>query len=165
MTHDELYQSLEDKNKSTELGGGTQRIHKQHEAGKLTARERIEVLLDKGSFVELDKFMTHRCTNFGMDKSHIAGDGVVSGYGCIDGRQVFVYAYDFTVYGGTLGPVNAKKIVKVQQLALKNGAPIIALNDSGAHVFKKGWRVCLDIHLFLHKIRSLRGLSLSCRPF
>lgn len=138
MTHDELYQSLEDKNKSTELGGGTQRIHKQHEAGKLTARERIEVLLDKGSFVELDKFMTHRCTNFGMDKSHIAGDGVVSGYGCIDGRQVFVYAYDFTVYGGTLGPVNAKKIVKVQQLALKNGAPIIALNDSGGARIQEG---------------------------
>ena len=92
----------------------------------MTARERIEMLLDKGTFVELDKLMVHRCTNYGMDKNKIPGDGIVSGYGKVDGRQVFVYAYDFTVYGGSLSASNAKKIVKVQQLALKNGAPIIA---------------------------------------
>ena len=138
MTHKKLYQLFEDRNKNAEIGGGTERIQKQHEAGKMTARERIEDLLDKGSFVELDKFMVHRCTNFGMDKSHIQGDGVVSGHGRIDGRQVFVYAYDFTVYGGSLGSVNAQKIVKVQQLALKNGAPIIALNDSGGARIQEG---------------------------
>ncbi len=115
-----------------------ERIEKQHQSGKMTARERIETLLDKGTFVELDKFMAHRCSNFGMDKSHIAGDGVVSGYGRVDGRQVFVYAYDFTVYGGTLGSVNARKIVKVQELALKNGAPVIALNDSGGARIQEG---------------------------
>lgn len=107
------------------------KIDIQHESGKMTARERIDMLLDKGTFVELDKLMVHRCTNYGMDRNKIPGDGVVSGYGKIDGRQVFVYAYDFTVYGGSLSASNAKKIVKVQQLALKNGAPIIALNDSG----------------------------------
>ena len=138
MTHEQLYHSFEDKNRSAELGGGAERVQKQHEAGKMTARERIETLLDKGSFVELDKFAVHRCSNFGMEKNHIQGDGVVSGYGRIDGRQVFVYAYDFTVYGGTLGAVNAKKIVKVQQLALKNGAPIIALNDSGGARIQEG---------------------------
>jgi propionyl-CoA carboxylase beta chain len=138
MTYEELYQSFEDKNKAAETGGGAERIQKQHEAGRMTARERIETLLDKGSFVELDKFMVHHCSNFGMDKSHIQGDGVVSGHGRIDGRQVFVYAYDFTVYGGTLGAVNARKIVKVQQLALKNGAPIIALNDSGGARIQEG---------------------------
>ena len=97
----------------------------------MTARERIEVLLDKGTFVEFDKFVVHRCTNFGMDKTKIPGDGIVSGYGKIDGRLVYVYAYDFTVYGGSLSSTNAQKIVKVQSLALQNGAPIIALNDSG----------------------------------
>lgn len=113
-------------------------MQKQHESGKMTARERIEMLLDKGTFVELDKFVIHRSSNFGMDKTHIPGDGVVTGHGLIDGRQVFVYAYDFTVYGGTLGAANAKKIVKVQQLALTNGAPIIALNDSGGARIQEG---------------------------
>ncbi|MDR1602517.1 MAG: methylmalonyl-CoA carboxyltransferase [Tannerella sp.] len=138
MTREELYQSFEERNKAAEAGGGAERVQKQHEAGKMTARERIETLLDKGTFVELDKFTVHHCTNFGMDKSHIKGDGVVSGYGRIDGRQVFIYAYDFTVYGGTLGAVNARKIVKIQQLALKNGAPIIALNDSGGARIQEG---------------------------
>ena len=138
MEREKIYQAFEEKNKSAEAGGGAGRVQKQHEAGKMTARERIEMLLDKGSFIELDKFMVHRCTNFGMEKSHIPGDGIVSGHGLIDGRQVFVYAYDFTVYGGTLGAVNARKIVKVQQLALKNGAPIIALNDSGGARIQEG---------------------------
>ncbi len=138
MTNKELYQAFEEKSKAAEIGGGEQRIARQHEQGKMTARERINMFLDKGTFVELDKFTTHRCTNFGFDKSHIAGDGVVTGHGLVDGRQVFVYAYDFTVYGGTLGAATARKIVKVQKLALKNGAPIVAMNDSGGARIQEG---------------------------
>ena len=115
-----------------------ERIERQHAQGKMTANERIETLLDKDTFVELDKHVVHNCTNFGMEKTHVEGDGVVSGYGKIGGRRVFVYAYDFTVYGGTLSASNAKKIVKVQELALKNGAPIIALNDSGGARIQEG---------------------------
>ena len=132
------YATFEERDRIASLGGGVEKIEKQHESGKMTARERIEMLLDKGTFVELDKLMVHRCTNYGMDKNKIPGDGIVSGYGKIDGRQVFVYAYDFTVYGGSLSASNAKKIVKVQQLALKNGAPIIALNDSGGARIQEG---------------------------
>ncbi len=138
METQDQYREFEQRNRNAELGGGIDRIEKQHSGGKFTARERIEKLLDKGSFVELDKFVQHRCTNFGMEKSHIPGDGVVSGYGKIDGRQVFVYAYDFTVYGGTLSAANSQKIVKVQALALKNGAPVIALNDSGGARIQEG---------------------------
>ena len=96
------------------------------------------MLLDKGTFNELDKFVIHHCSDFGMDKKHIPGDGIVCGYGKIDGRLVYVYAYDFTVYGGTLSATGAQKIVKVQQLALKNGAPVIALNDSGGARIQEG---------------------------
>ena len=132
------YATFRERDRIASLGGGVEKIEKQHESGKMTARERIEMLLDKGTFVELDKLMVHRCTNDGMDKNKIPGDGIVSGYGKIDGRQVFVYAYDFTVCGGSLSASNAKKIVKVQQLALKNGAPIIALNDSGGARIQEG---------------------------
>ena len=132
------YATFEERDRMASLGGGIDKIEKQHESGKMTARERIDMLLDKGTFVELDKLTVHRCTNYGMDKNKIPGDGVVSGYGKIDGRQVFVYAYDFTVYGGSLSASNARKIVKVQQLALKNGAPIIALNDSGGARIQEG---------------------------
>ena len=132
------YAAFKERDRIASLGGGVDKIEKQHESGKMTARERIDMLLDKGTFVELDKLMVHRCTNYGMDKNKIPGDGIVSGYGKIDGRQVFVYAYDFTVYGGSLSASNAKKIVKVQQLALKNGAPIIALNDSGGARIQEG---------------------------
>ena len=132
------YATFRERDRIASLGGGVEKIEKQHESGKMTARERIEMLLDKGTFVELDKLMVHRCTNYGMDKNKIPGDGIVSGYGKIDGRQVFVYAYDFTVCGGSLSASNAKKIVKVQQLALKNGAPIIALNDSGGARIQEG---------------------------
>ena len=107
------YATFQERDRIASLGGGVEKIEKQHESGKMTARERIEMLLDKGTFVELDKLMVHRCTNYGMDKNKIPGDGIVSGYGKIDGRQVFVYAYDFTVYGGSLSASNAKKIVKV----------------------------------------------------
>lgn len=106
------YATFEERDRIASLGGGTAKIEKQHESGKMTARERIDMLLDKGTFVELDKLMVHRCTNYGMDKNKIPGDGIVSGYGKIDGRQVFVYAYDFTVYGGSLSASNAKKNCK-----------------------------------------------------
>ena len=132
------YNTFDEKCRVASLGGGIEKIEKQHANGKMTARERIEMLLDKDTFVELDKFVMQRCTSYGMDKVQIPGDGVVSGYGKIDGKQVFVYAYDFTVCGGTLSASNAKKIVKVQQLALKNGAPIIALNDSGGARIQEG---------------------------
>ncbi|WP_235814699.1 acyl-CoA carboxylase subunit beta [Propionispora sp. 2/2-37] len=112
-------------------GGGEKYIKKQHAAGKLTARERLDRLLDSGTFVELDQFVAHRCTEFGMDQKDIPGEGVVTGYGLIDGRLVYVFAQDFTVIGGSLGEMHARKIVKVQDLALKMGAPLIGLNDSG----------------------------------
>ena len=138
MDNEKKYEAFIEKDKMAELGGGLDKLQKQRESGKMTARERIEVLLDKGTFVEFDKFVVHRCTNFGMDKTKIPGDGIVSGYGKIDGRLVYVYAYDFTVYGGSLSSTNAQKIVKVQSLALQNGAPIIALNDSGGARIQEG---------------------------
>ena len=138
MENEKLYKEFIELDKAASLGGGLSKIDKQHEAGKLTARERIDLLLDKGSFVEMDKFVVHRCTDFNMEKSKIAGDGVVSGHGKIDGRLVFVYAYDFTVLGGSLSASNANKILKVQSLALKNGAPVIALNDSGGARIQEG---------------------------
>ncbi len=119
-------------------GGGSERIERQHQEGKLTARERIELLLDPGSFVELDALVTHRCRDFGMDQQRIPGDGVVSGYGTIDGRLVYLFAQDFTVFGGSLSESNAKKICKVMDLALENGAPIIGLNDSGGARIQEG---------------------------
>ena len=138
MDNEKKYEAFIERDKMAELGGGLDKLQKQRESGKMTARERIEVLLDKGTFVEFDKFVVHRCTNFGMDKTKIPGDGIVSGYGKIDGRLVYVYAYDFTVYGGSLSSTNAQKIVKVQSLALQNGAPIIALNDSGGARIQEG---------------------------
>ena len=123
---------------AAELGGGRDRIEKQHAAGKLTARERIELLLDAGSFVEIDALVTHRCRDFGMDKVSIPGDGVVCGYGTVDGRLVYVFAQDFTVFGGSLSETNAAKICKVMDLAVENGAPIIGLNDSGGARIQEG---------------------------
>jgi Acetyl-CoA carboxylase, carboxyltransferase component (subunits alpha and beta) len=134
----EIQNKFIEKNRIAELGGGSDKIVKQHQAGKLTARERIDVLLDKGTFVEMDKFVVHKCTNFGMDKTKIPGDGIVSGYGKVDGRLVYVYAYDFTVFGGSLSRTNADKIVKLQKMALKMGAPVIALNDSGGARIQEG---------------------------
>ncbi len=121
-----------------ERGGGAERIAKQHQAGKLTARERIELFLDPGSFVELDKFKTHRCTDFGMDAQRIPGDGVVTGYGLVEGRQVFVFAQDFTVFGGSLSGAFAEKICKVMDRAMEVGCPIVGLNDSGGARIQEG---------------------------
>ena len=132
------YKLYEDKNRAAEQGGGQLRIDKQHSSGKLTARERISLFLDQGTFVELDKMITHACNNFGIESQQIPGDGVVSGYGKVDGRLVYVFAQDFTVFGGSLSITNAKKIVKVNQLALKMGAPIIGLNDSGGARIQEG---------------------------
>jgi propionyl-CoA carboxylase beta chain len=126
------------KGREAEAGGGEARIEKQHEIGKLTARERIDLLLDKNTFVELDKFVVHRCTDFGMDSKKFLGDGVVTGYGKIDGRQAFVYAQDFTVFGGSLGMVHGKKICKVMDLAMQVGSPIVGLNDSGGARIQEG---------------------------
>lgn len=134
----ELLKKLEDLNNKAELGGGTKRIDKQHEVGKLTARERIDLLLEKGSFVELDKFVTHRTTDFGMQNSKILGDGVVTGYGMIGERLVFVFAQDFTVFGGSLSETYAKKICKVMDMAMEMGAPVIGLNDSGGARIQEG---------------------------
>jgi propionyl-CoA carboxylase beta chain len=119
-------------------GGGKPRIARQHAAGKLTARERIELLLDPGSFVEMDRFVTHRCADFGMQEQKILGDGVVTGYGTIDGRRVFLFAQDFTVFGGSLSGAYAEKIVKIMDLAIKVGAPVIGLNDSGGARIQEG---------------------------
>ncbi|MDE6256825.1 MAG: acyl-CoA carboxylase subunit beta, partial [Muribaculaceae bacterium] len=126
------------KRAEARLGGGEKAIIKQHERGKYTARERIAMLLDEGSFEELDMFVTHRCTNFGMEKKHPLGDGVVTGFGTIDGRLVYVFAQDFTVLGGSLSETMAQKICKVMDLAMKMGAPCIGLNDSGGARIQEG---------------------------
>jgi propionyl-CoA carboxylase beta chain len=129
---------LEQLERQAALAGGQARIDKQHEAGKLTARERIAALLDEGSFVEMDKFVTHRCADFGMQEQKILGDGVVTGYGTIDGRTVCVFAQDFTVFGGSLSGAYASKICKVMDLAMKIGCPVIGLNDSGGARIQEG---------------------------
>ena len=132
------FNELEEKNKTAELGGGIKRIEKQKAAGRMTARERVITLLDPGTFVETDKFVVHHTTDFGMDKNKILGDGVVTGYGKIDGRLVYVFSQDFTVFGGSLSRTNANKILKVMDLAAKNGAPVIGLNDSGGARIQEG---------------------------
>jgi propionyl-CoA carboxylase beta chain len=119
-------------------GGGEARVERQHKAGKLTARERIELLLDPGTFVEVDRFVTHRCRDFGMEQQKVLGDGVVTGYGLVGGRQVFLFAQDFTVFGGSLSEAYASKICKIMDLAMKVGAPVIGLNDSGGARIQEG---------------------------
>ena len=136
--HDPLRARLLDLDKAAELGGGAERVLKQHEAGKLTARERIDLLLDPDSFTELDKFVTHRSHDFGMQDKKIPGDGVVTGYGKVDGRQVFVFAQDFTVFGGSLSGAYAQKICKIMDLATRVGAPVVGLNDSGGARIQEG---------------------------
>jgi propionyl-CoA carboxylase beta chain len=121
-----------------EKGGGEDRIARQHQAGKLTARERIDMFLDPGSFVELDRFKTHRCSDFGMEGQKILGDGVITGYGLVEGRQVFVFAQDFTVFGGSLSGAFAEKICKVMDLAMEVGCPVVGLNDSGGARIQEG---------------------------
>ncbi|WP_295949984.1 acyl-CoA carboxylase subunit beta [uncultured Bartonella sp.] len=131
-------QQLEERRQSARLGGGVRRIDAQHKKGKLTARERIEVLLDAGSFEEYDMFVNHRCTDFGMEEQKYAGDGVVTGWGTINGRQVYVFSQDFTVLGGSLSETHAQKICKIMDMAARNGAPVIGLNDSGGARIQEG---------------------------
>ena len=138
MSHQDKLTRLREMKYQSGFGGGEERIKQQHAKGKLTARERIELLLDKGSFVELDRFVTHRSADFGMAEQRILGDGVVTGYGTIDRRLVYVYSQDFTVFGGSLSDAHAEKICKVLDLALKNGAPVIGLNDSGGARIQEG---------------------------
>jgi propionyl-CoA carboxylase beta chain len=138
MSIEKKYKQFEKKNHEAELGGGAARIKKLHESGRKTARERINDLLDPGSFVEIDKFVVHRCSDFDMQNNKISGDGVVAGYGKIDGRLMYVFAQDFTVFGGTLSNANAAKIVKLQKMAMKMGAPVIGLNDSGGARIQEG---------------------------
>ncbi|MXZ81923.1 MAG: acyl-CoA carboxylase subunit beta [Gammaproteobacteria bacterium] len=134
----DIIEQLEQKREQAKLGGGRQRIETQHAKGKLTARERIEVLLDEGSFEEWDTFVEHRCTDFGMDDKTIPGDGVVTGYGTINGRIVFVYSQDFTVFGGSLSESHAEKICKIMDKAMSVGAPVIGINDSGGARIQEG---------------------------
>ncbi|HPC82639.1 MAG TPA: acyl-CoA carboxylase subunit beta [Thermoanaerobaculaceae bacterium] len=138
MTRHDKLQELERRNRLALAGGGPERIRRQHEAGKLTARERLELLLDGGSFTELDRLVTHRCRDFGMDEERFPGDGVVTGFGTIDRRPVYVFAQDFTVLGGSLGEAYARKICKIMDLALKAGCPVIGLNDSGGARIQEG---------------------------
>ena len=134
----EQVKALIELREKARLGGGEKRIDSQHQKGKYTARERIAMLLDEGSFEEFDMFVTHRCTNFGMNKTTFLGDGVVTGYGTIDGRLVYVFAQDFTVFGGSLSETLALKICKIMDQAMKMGAPVIGLNDSGGARIQEG---------------------------
>ncbi len=129
---------LKEKSRLAEEGGGAARIEKQKSSGKLTARERIEFFLDEGSFEEFDKFVVHRSTDFGMENQKYLGDGVITGHGLVDGREVFVFAQDFTVFGGSLSETHAQKVCKIMDLAMKTGAPVIGLNDSGGARIQEG---------------------------
>jgi len=138
QSREEKLKKLEELNKEAELGGGEKRIESQHSKGKLTARERITLLLDEGTFEELGKLVLHRSTAFGLDKQKFLGDGVVTGYGKVNGRLIYIFSQDFTVFGGSLSEAYAEKIVRIMDLAMKNGAPIIGLNDSGGARIQEG---------------------------
>jgi len=134
----EKVELLEKRRAESELGGGEERVEAQHKKGKLSARERLELLLDEGSFVELDRFVVHRSTDFGLENQKYYGDGVITGHGRIDGRLVYVFSQDFTVFGGSLSEAFAEKIVKIMDLAIRNGAPVVGLNDSGGARIQEG---------------------------
>lgn len=134
----DIQHELDQRRLDARMGGGEKRIASQHAKGKLTARERIELLLDEGSFEEFDMFITHRCTDFGMQEQKPAGDGVVTGWGTVNGRQVYVFSQDFTVLGGSVSATHAKKICKIMDMAIENGAPVIGINDSGGARIQEG---------------------------
>ncbi|MFC1514054.1 acyl-CoA carboxylase subunit beta [candidate division KSB1 bacterium] len=138
MATDKRIELLRKLKEEAKLGGGKKRIKSQHDKGKLTARERIELLLDESSFEEIDMFVKHRCNDFGLDKQRIPGDGVVTGYGNVNGRLVYVFSQDFTVFGGSLAKAHSEKICKIMEMAMKNGAPVIGLNDSGGARIQEG---------------------------
>ena len=134
----DILTELENRRAQARLGGGQKRIDAQHAKGKLTARERVEILLDEGSFEEFDMFVVHRCEDFGMADQRPAGDGVVTGWGTINGRMVYVFSQDFTVFGGSLSETHAQKICKIMDMAMQNGAPVIGINDSGGARIQEG---------------------------
>src|SRR5664280_3178178 len=138
MENQQKVKNLIDLRAQAKLGGGVKRIASQHAKGKFIARERLEMLLDEGSFEELDMFVTHRCNNFGLEKEKYLGDGVITGHGTIDGRTVYVFAQDFTVFGGSLSETMALKICKVMDMAMKMGCPMIGINDSGGARIQEG---------------------------
>lgn len=149
--------NLRDRRQTLEQGGGKDKQDKQHASGKKTARERIAMLLDEGSFIEVDAFVEHRGTKFGMENMQAPAEGVVTGYGTVDGRLVFVYAQDFTVIGGSLGEMHAKKICKVMDMAVKMGAPIIGINDSGGARIQEGIDALAGFgEIFFRNHRSFR---------
>jgi propionyl-CoA carboxylase beta chain len=138
MINQDKFKKLDEINEKAILGGGSEKIQKQHDNGKLSARERIEILIDKGSFQELGRFVKHRSVDFGLDKNIPLGDGVVTGYGTVNGRLIYVFSQDFTIFGGSLAEAHAEKIVKIMDMAMKNGAPVIGLNDSGGARIQEG---------------------------
>src|SRR6476659_3467159 len=138
MSAEDRFAELRRRHAQAELGGGDERIRRQHKAGKKTARERLELLLDPGSFLEIDKFVVHQSHDFGMEEQKVLGDGVVTGSGRIHGRSVFVFAQDFTVFGGSLSEAYARKICKIMDLAMKTGVPVVGLNDSGGARIQEG---------------------------
>src|SRR5271168_572586 len=155
MTLKENINQIQELSRLAEAGGGEERLQRQREGGKMTARERVDFLLDPGSFVELDKFKTHRCTDFEMQNRLVPGDGVVTGYGTIDGRQVCVFSQDFTVFGGSLSGAFAEKVVKVMDLAAKVGCPVIGLNDgSGARIQEGVVSLAGYADIFLRNVMS-----------
>src|ERR1700716_2266596 len=137
-TSKDRFKDLRRRNTEAEAGGGPERREREHKAGKLTARERIHLLLDEGTFEELDKFVRHSCVDFGMEQQRPPGDGFVTGFGRIEGRLVYVFAQDFTVFGGSLSEANARKICKIMDLAMRAGTPLIGLNDSGGARIQEG---------------------------
>src|SRR5512143_39330 len=138
MSNQTNIHNLREHKARSRLGGGPERIETQHKKGRLTARERIDLLLDKGSFREVDAFVQHRTHDFGLDSQKYLSDSVVTGWGTIEGRLVYVFSQDFTVFGGSLGEVHAAKIVKIMEMAMKNGAPLIGINDSGGARIQEG---------------------------
>ena len=138
MSHSDKFDKLNQMREEALTGGGPERADSQHARGRLTARERIDLLLDKGSFREMDMFVTHRTTEFGLENRRVLADSVVTGWGTIEGRLVYVFSQDFTVFGGSLGEVHAEKLCKLMDLAMKNGAPLIGLNDSGGARIQEG---------------------------
>jgi propionyl-CoA carboxylase beta chain len=153
----DILQQLEARREVARAGGGERRVQAQHAKGKLTARERIELLLDEGSFEEFDMFVAHRCTDFGMEADRPPGDGVVTGWGTVNGRMVYVFSQDFTVFGGSVSETHAQKICKIMDMAMQNGAPVIGINDSGrrAHPGRRGLacRLCRGVSAQHHGLR------------
>jgi hypothetical protein len=156
MSLQDRFEELHRRNEAAELGGGVERIERQHKTGKKTARERLELLLDKGSFAEVDRLVVHQSQDFGMEAQRIPGDGVVTGSGRIHGRPLFVFAQDFTVFGGSLSEAYARKICKIMDLAMKTGVPVIGLNDSGGARIQEPTSSCAT--------RSPRGWCRRSRP-